>query len=75
MTHSVTLLQECGLTASRFSVYLKSKFTINHAWIVVLLLGYAENFLCVCVRERERVNNSDNRSSNVALYKSNTSQD
>jgi len=54
MTHSVTLLQECGLTASRFSVYLKSKFTINHAWIVVLLLGYAENFLCVCVRERER---------------------
>ena len=71
MTHSVTLRQECDLTAS--CVYLKNKFTISHAWIVVLLLGYAENSVCVCVCDR--VNNSDNRSSNVALYKSNISQD
>jgi len=34
-------------------VYLKNKFTISHAWIVVLLLAYAQNFVfvCVCVRE------------------------
>jgi len=56
MTQSVTLLQECDLTASRFSVYLQNKFKISHAWIVELLLGYAENCVCVCVcvRERER---------------------